>query len=307
MATALGIAQDASGRGTDALQLRKIIQARWASTGIVTGLGCSGRSDLRYQLAAGVAVTQRSTSDGCTEAYWQGGTTAAVSTGDASNPRIDVVYLKANDPTQGDSDNQVVAGVAQGTPAASPVKPSIPAGAVAVAVKRMPAGATATSSATTLTTPDYAIPYGGSMGLLLDKVYTGDYQIIERNTGAHVILQGSFFVPTRRLIDTGLSVTWCPSGLSAGATGSGYVDWTLDGAVVRTYRKMFPWFQGSGAFTCDYFEDTAYEVEAGNHTVQLRLWGSGGEPPSNIGYMGSQGGSDNWPGVRLTVKDGGVA
>jgi hypothetical protein len=304
MATALGIAQDSAGVGTDPLQLRKIIQARWASTGIVTGLKCSGRSDLRYQLAAGVAVTSRSTADGCTEAYWQGGTTAAVGTGDPSNPRIDVVYLKANDPSQGDADNQVVAGVVQGTPSASPVRPPAPAGSVAVAVMRMPAGATATNAATSLATPDYAIPYGGSMGLLLDKTYTGGYVIVQAGA-PRTVLTGSLFVPTRRLIDVGMSVTWCPSGLGSGQTGSGYVDWTLDGAVVRTYRKMFPWFQGSGAFTCDYFEDTAYEIEAGTHTLQLRLWGSASEPSGNIGYTGA--GGNGWPGVRLTVKDGGVA
>jgi hypothetical protein len=251
-----------------------------------------------------VAVTSRSTADGCAEAYWQGGTTAAVGAGDPSNPRIDVVYLKANDPSQGDADNQVVAGVVQGTPSASPVRPSVPAGSVAVAVMRMPATATATSSATAMVQPDYAIPFGGSLGLLLDKTYTGGYQIIQAGA-PRVIVAGTVTVPTRRLVDVGMSVTWCPSGLAAGATGSGYVDWTLDGVVIRTFRKMFPWFQGGNAFTCDYFEDTAYEVEPGTHTVQLRLWGSTSEPAGNVGYTGA--GGAGWPGVRLTVKDGGVA
>jgi len=159
MSTALGIAPDASGEGTDPLTLRRIISARWARPGVVTGLTCSGRTDLRYQVAAGVAVCRRSATDGCTEAYWQGGTTSAVLAGDPSNPRVDVVYVIAHDPTQGDPDNKVSVGVAQGTPSTSPAKPAVPAGAVAVAVMRMPAGATSTSSAQPVASYVEAVPY----------------------------------------------------------------------------------------------------------------------------------------------------
>lgn len=300
MATALGIAPDSSGTGTDALQLRKIIQSRWASTGIVTGLGCSGRSDLRYQLAAGVAVTQRSTADGCTEAYWQGGTTAAVATGDASNPRIDVVYLKANDPTQGDADNQVIAGVAQGTPAASPVQPSIPAGSVAVAVKRMPAGATATSSATTLTTPDYAIPYGGSMGVLMSKSYTAETSIDKGSTVT--ILTGSFFVPTRRTVISKILLSTAALETSYNYIGAGFIDLVFDG--INIFHGSFLSWNNYGNTS---FFDTMEEVEAGTHTVALKLTGAWEGPAGKVYTLYGVHSGYNWPGQQLAVVDGGVA
>ena len=293
MATALGIAPDSSGTGTDALQLRKIIQSRWASTGIVTGLGCSGRSDLRYQLAAGVAVTQRSTADGCTEAYWQGGTTAAVATGDASNPRIDVVYLKANDPTQGDADNQVVAGVAEGTPAASPVQPSIPAGSVAVAVKRMPAGATATSSATTLTTPDYAIPYGASTGILLKKIDTSNGL---GSSSWMTSVTGSFFVPMSRYIrvDVTTSLQGVVPDVGTATDGSCYIRLLIDGA------QKFLWERITNATAASQYYSEYMEIGEGTHTIALQL------QDGTAGFRRYYD-TNGWPGQAIVVSDEGVA
>ena len=293
MATALGIAPDSSGTGTDALQLRKIIQSRWASTGIVTGLGCSGRSDLRYQLAAGVAVTQRSTADGCTEAYWQGGTTAAVATGDASNPRIDVVYLKANDPTQGDADNQVVAGVAEGTPAASPVQPSIPAGSVAVAVKRMPAGATATSSATTLTTPDYAIPYGASTGILLKKIDTSNGL---GSSSWMTSVTGSFFVPMSRYIrvDVTTSLQGVVPDVGTATDGSCYIRLLIDGT------QKFLWERITNATAASQYYSEYMEIGEGTHTIALQL------QDGTAGFRRYYD-TNGWPGQSIVVSDEGVA
>lgn len=116
MATALGVQPDSSGNGVTPLTHRKIIDALWTSTGIVTGLDVTGRNDLKYDVAAGVAICSRGDADGKTEAYWPGGQTTAVAAGDSTWPRIDRVWIKAHDMSQGDSDNQVVVGVTQGTP-----------------------------------------------------------------------------------------------------------------------------------------------------------------------------------------------
>ncbi|UAJ78304.1 hypothetical protein IT072_02330 [Leifsonia sp. ZF2019] len=68
----------------------------------------------------------------------------------AANSRIDVVYAKQNDSsstvTTPDANDLPVIAIAQGTAAASPTKPSIPAGAVELATVLIPAGATATNS-----------------------------------------------------------------------------------------------------------------------------------------------------------------
>ena len=59
MTTALGVAPDPTGRGVDPPTHRRIIKAHWENTGIVCGLDVTGRSDLRYSVAAGVAVCSR--------------------------------------------------------------------------------------------------------------------------------------------------------------------------------------------------------------------------------------------------------
>lgn len=301
--TAFGVAQTSAGVGTTDTDMRKIIAAQWESTGVIDGLAVAGTTSLYYTVAAGVAVCSKGPSDGKTLAYFAGGSTPTVSANSSGNPRIDSVYIYSNDANQGDADNLVHIGVMEGTAAAVPAAPTIPTYATLLAEMVMPAGATTTANVHQAAPIGYAIPYGGSLGLLLDKTYTGGYQVIQPGA-PRVIVAGTVTVQTRRLVDIGISVTWCPSGLSSGATGSGYAEWTLDGVVIRSFRKMFPWFQGENAFTCDYFEDTAYELERGSHTVQLRLWGSSTEPAGAIGYTGA--GGAGWPGVRLTVRDAGV-
>ena len=172
MVTALGVDVDTNGNGVDPLTHRQIIKRHWVNTGIVGGLTVSGRSDLHYGVSAGVAVCSRGDADGYTEAYFAGGNTEnAVSAGDATYPRIDTVYILAN---TGSPDNLVHVEVAQGTPAASPVKPTLPVGAQPLMSMLLAAGAQNTGAAIPVdASATYAIPYGASMGVLNRYVYTG--------------------------------------------------------------------------------------------------------------------------------------
>ena len=63
---ALGVSPDTNGVGVTPLVRRRIIGAQWANTGLVDGLNVTGRSDLRYNVSAGVAVCSRGDSDGKT-------------------------------------------------------------------------------------------------------------------------------------------------------------------------------------------------------------------------------------------------
>lgn len=197
MTTALGVAPDSAGKGVDPLTHRQIIKAHWASTGIVCGLGVSGRTDLRYNVAAGVSVCSRGAADGYTEAYWSGGQTPAVAAGDPSNPRVDTVWIKACDISQGDSDNQVTIGVAQGTPSANPAAPTLPAGCVRLANMCMKAGATSTQNATLATGAATAIPFAVSGGKLASSRVTAQYTVQE-DKAWHEQVRISFALPTKR-------------------------------------------------------------------------------------------------------------
>lgn len=197
--TALGIAPDSTGAGVTPLTHRQCIKARWANTGVVAGLAVSGRSDLSYQVASGVAVCSRGDADGYTEAYWPGGSTPAVAAGGAQ-PRIDVVWIRANDPTQGDADNHVVVGVTQGSPSTVPAKPSIPSGCTEIAARRMPANGSSTSSSTVEGRVVYAIPFGASLGRL---GYAQNTQTVQQafDDKWYVQCATKVYLPTSRLVE----------------------------------------------------------------------------------------------------------
>jgi len=85
----------------------------------------------------------------------------------SSNSRIDVIYGKQNDAsstvTSPDANNTATIGAVTGTASATPVKPSIPTGAVEIGTVLVPSGATATNSSgvvITTTCPYTAAPGG---------------------------------------------------------------------------------------------------------------------------------------------------
>ena len=57
-------------------------------------------------------------------------------------------------------------GVTQGTPAASPVKPTPPAGVTVLSYMQVPANSTSLRNATRVGEIDYAVPYGAAQGLI---------------------------------------------------------------------------------------------------------------------------------------------
>lgn len=310
--TALGIMQDSNGAGVDPLTHRRIIKARWSNTGIISGLEVTGGSGLTYNVAAGNAVLSRSSSDGYTEAYWEGGATPAVSTGDPSNPRIDTVWLKADDIQQGDSDNRVKVGVTQGTPSSSPVAPSAPSGCTAIAEMRMPAGATSTSSAQQTSEREYAIPYGANLGLLASYRDTknGTIDSVKQQRATRCAV--SVNLPTNRLLD----LRFIASVSSSGTYGSDdytnwYVSFALDGKEIE--------YSGGeillSNLTCETHERTVtVEATKGTHTIAVyTAWVSGTHAPLvRAGKYSDIGGSaagfpGTFPGLKLEVWDRGVS
>lgn len=302
MTTALGIAPDSDGKGVDPLTHRQTIKAHWVNTGVITGLGVSGRSDLRYNVGAGVAVCSRGSADGYTEAYFQGGQTSAVSAGDPSNPRIDRVWVKANDPTQGDSDNQVVVGVTQGTASASPVAPSLPAGCVRLMDMRVPAGATSTQSAVKNGSVDYAIPYGASLGLLAENINTTDGYGDATVRKWYIENKVSFYVPTDRLVEMVYSCTFSNDGGDWISWGVGAFQ--LDGKDIA--HSGTEWQASRGVWE-DHEVHCIVSVSAGTHTAAVRngLASHAGNGRPYFHYKDNNG--IGYKGRMLRVWDRGVA
>jgi hypothetical protein len=286
MTTAFGVAQDASGAGTDPLTLRRIIRSLWTNTGIVSGLDASGSSGLTYTVGPGMAVCSMADSDGYVEAYWPGGGTEnAVDAGDQTYPRIDTVYMIAN---TGSPDNLVHVMAAQGTPGATPAPPSLPVGALRLMDMLLPAGASSTQSASANGTKSYAIPYGASMGRI---GYAHNDSTISQayDTKWYVQASASVTIPTDRSVD----VRWTGRASRNGATDSSYfIKVVVDGRDMSDgndeinipdnwERKQFSY---------------SLQLSAGTHVVQIQAKCNTNKP----GFT--------WRGIRMVeVFDRGVS
>lgn len=297
--TALGIMQTTDGTGTDPITLRRIIKGRWANTGVVSGLSVSGRTDLKYNVSAGVAISSRSDSDGYVELYYEGGQTPAVSAGNANNPRIDRIWIKANDKQQGDDDNLVHIGVTQGTPAASPVAPATPSGCLALMDMRVPAGASSTQSATKNASVNYALPYGASFGILQRIAENIDGTV--DNNNKNQFLTGTFNLPTDRNIE--LHAYLCVSRPEKdGKTGVAAVQFYVDGQQYTTRKVEYDenWVT---------YEPTAsVQVAAGSHTFGIAMYNEQGEGyAAHYSHNDPDDRGNMYVGRVLVVKDEGVA
>ena len=290
MTTALGVAVDSNGNGLDALTYRRLIRQLWHNTGVIGGLTVSGLSSLYYQVAAGAAVCSMADSDGYTQAYWPGGTTEnPVSAGDATYPRIDTVYILAN---TGTPDNLVHVAVASGTPAASPVKPSLPTGALEIMSMLMPAGATSTSSATQYGSVDYAIPYAAQLGRLAYETATVDYPVPEDTSNGkmvwHKLIATQFNVPTDRLVNISFesASTVGTSGSSAtevnSRMGSYFAQFRVNGDVVNDTTigngsvSGNGWEIDSNRYYTPRKVDLDVTVQKGVNTVEVWVCGNNG-------------------------------
>lgn len=290
MSVAFGV-QNQGSVGTTAADLRKIIQYQWASPGIVGGLKVTGRSNLAYNVAEGMAITSRGASDGCAEAFWPGGQTAAVSANTGSSPRLDAIWITSHDATQGDSDNLVAVGVTQGTPAATPAPPAIPTTATLLALMLVPAGATKTSSASLYALGASAIPYGSSLGVLVDQTDTANRSVLPASE--YVYAQGTFTLPTRRQVDIKQTYTW---RCTAGADGSAYTSIFVDGAQVSACEV-----RAEPSLATSQYLETSVVLEAGTHTVQGKIRrGVNGDKVERFWS------SNGWAGQHMQVVDAGA-
>lgn len=95
-------------------------------------LGTPGQG---VQVYPGVAVVNRGATIGPYLALFNNTSTISLDAASTTNPRIDVIYVQVNDDAIGDAGatNGAFMAVVNGTPASTPVAPSVPAGAIAIA------------------------------------------------------------------------------------------------------------------------------------------------------------------------------
>lgn len=131
---------------------RLTTQALWATTGIIksNSLEVTANSPVGMSVrvasgwAAIVGTTQANM--GTYVGYNDAQVTLTITTADPTNPRIDLVCMTVNDSFYSGSTNNVVLQVVAGTPAGSPVAPSLPANSISLATVAVAAGALSINS-----------------------------------------------------------------------------------------------------------------------------------------------------------------
>lgn len=128
-------------RNADGSVRTGILQTAAAGGNIATGTGT-----MAVAIASADFVLSRSVNDGAYRLSNLGVVNVTLAGAPASNSRYDVIYVKQNDSTAGDSTNDAVFDKVTGTAAASPSIPAVPSGALAIATILVPAGVTSTTA-----------------------------------------------------------------------------------------------------------------------------------------------------------------
>lgn len=128
------------------------------------------KANMSYDVLACAAVILRDQDEGVYTPTTTGVTNVPTGNAPSSGSRWDIVWIKQNDPEKQDNDganppvnlNTAIVRVTQGQAAASPVKPSIPAGAYALSEHQIFSGTTATNASpnTSRQVWRYTVPRG---------------------------------------------------------------------------------------------------------------------------------------------------
>jgi hypothetical protein len=132
---------------------RLTTQALWATTGIINSASLlvtqNTPAGLSVVVASGWAAIVGTTQAnmGTYVTYNDASVVLSLNTADPTNPRIDLICATVNDAYYTGSLNNVVIQAIAGTPAGSPVAPSLPANSITLATVAVGAGATAITNA----------------------------------------------------------------------------------------------------------------------------------------------------------------
>ncbi|TCK63607.1 hypothetical protein [Curtobacterium sp. PhB136] len=166
----------------------------WTSS--ATGNVVGSTSSMNVAIVTADFLLSRAASDGAIIITNTGSVNLQLDAAPSSNSRIDVVWVKQNDGGaggQGDADSVPTLGKTTGIASASPVKPSIPAGALELAAVLVPAGVTATNaSGVTITNSfRYAALSGSPIRYRSESDMRADTTVATGNTA--YVADGSYF------------------------------------------------------------------------------------------------------------------
>lgn len=293
--TGLGIAPlTSTGEGVTPLMHRRTIAGRWANIGIVNGLTLSTTNSMAYRISDGIAVVSSSDLDGMVEMPINA-QDIKVSAGDSTYSRIDVIYAYQSNTA---TDNTVHVECLEGTPAATPQRPTVPANGVMIGVYTLPAKATSTKAAKFAYYGVKACLKGASLGMLGRnwEKRDGDYGGGVREW--YYELPVSFTVGCEHLVMAQFEMT---ANAWNGSFNTQLVSFQLDGQEVEASacERRF------GVDWEDWSPFKIFKVSKGYHTVRIRIGCTNKEKEdTGISYHYSNGSDPfTYKGYCLTVWD----
>jgi hypothetical protein len=236
-----------------------------------------------------------------------GTTQVTIAAAPAANSRIDVVYAKQNENASPgtDADNNPRLGVVTGTPAAAPVKPALPTGALELAQVLMPAGAASTNaSGVTITASNQFTTTAG--GILWVRTRAERDALTNPMVGMLVFVLADSSMWVRSAVGS-----WAASGggglnpiipTAIGGTGvtmqpGGEVDFaaatsiSIDGVFSAQYDDYEIWLSGTspaaGNVTVQFRVNGVTNTTLGNYRYAVMTWSNTATTPAGQGSASS--------------------
>ena len=232
---------------------------------------------MNVTVAAAEFVTSKGKADGVAIFTNDGTVNVAIGAAPGSNSRIDVIWVKHEDNTTGDAASAPIFGVTAGTAAASPVKPSIPTGALELATLRIYSGTVATNGGSNVLTNTYQMtcarggtvfmrsvternawtnPVAGQMVHCYNEDMTFEYVsagvgwvLVSGKPALTSVTHGTFGgvvyssgTPTSRVVELGGRISiegMVTSGSAAFVAGTSYQIGTIPAALAPTSVRRF--------------------------------------------------------------------
>lgn len=293
MPTGLGVPHDANGNGTTTDDLQRIIAAEYSNAGIIDGARVSGTATMSYSVSAGAVLMDTGTDMAVKVPV--PATTVPTDPAPATGSRTDTLFVVQHWPgVDGDS----LAFVARSP---STEFPTVPAGAIVLDARTVPAGATSTSGTTSIHNRKFARPVGGSLGRLHLFV---DQDTTPRLTTTVTRGAGSFYLPTDRDIEFNMTSTVAAvssNGQVADERGSVLYQFHVDGKVVRSWERGYDrvWESKQLSFLL--------ALEEGRHDVHYTVRRQWVETGATSGRWAVRyGGAEQYVGDAFRVYDRGV-
>lgn len=287
--TGFGVPRSTAG-GTTTADIQRIIAAEYSNAGIIDGCNVTGTATLEYDISAGAVIldTGPDMAIKVPVAAQRIPAPAPPATGSADQK----IYVEQRFPSADNPDNSSLVAVTTGT---------VPPNSIVLDVRRLSAGATATSSAPSVHNRKFARPVGSTLGRLHMHTHT---DTTPRTTGTVTRGAGDFYVPTDR--DADIIITSCVSASStSGATvdehGSVIYKVYLDGStLLATFERKYDRYWETKVF------NFVAALSEGYHTIHYTVE-QGFVPAGMSGRWAVRyGGANKFPGDRFHVYDRGV-